>query len=381
VVGGPLFQLLLKAHLCNAALKLAHRRVMAAILIGWAPLVLLSALEGRLFGHGLKMPFLYDIAANLRFLVVAPLLILSELVVHRWMGPIVDQFEIRRLVPARQRARFADAVDDARRLRNSVPVELVLLAVVVVTGVRVTLRQHGALGEGTWQASAGGPWGLSAAGLWLAFVSLPLMQFLLLRWYFRLLIWARFLWRMSRLDLEVTALHPDRAGGLGFLAESLIAFAPLAAAHGLLVTGVLADRIFFAGAKLTQFQVEVFGGAMLLLLLFAGPLTIFAPMLDRARRNGLREYGALGQTYARDFHGKWMEGRTPGDEPLVGSGDIQSLADLGNSYGTAQQMRIFPINPTALVLFLGAFLCPILPLLLTMMPLEKLISSMLGAVF
>ena len=37
---------------------------------------------------------------------------------------------------------------------------------------------------------------------------------------------------------------------------------------------VTADRIFFAGAKLTDFKVEVCGGALLVLLVFVGPLLV-----------------------------------------------------------------------------------------------------------
>jgi len=43
----------------------------------------------------------------------------------------------------------------------------------------------------------------SSAGWWLGCVSLPVFQFLLLRRYFRLVIWARFLWQVSRLELAL----------------------------------------------------------------------------------------------------------------------------------------------------------------------------------
>ena len=37
------------------------------------------------------------------------------------------------------------------------------------------------------------------AGAWFSYVCLPVFQFLLLRWYFRLFIWARLLWQVSRI--------------------------------------------------------------------------------------------------------------------------------------------------------------------------------------
>jgi hypothetical protein len=378
VVGGPLYQFFRRTRLSTEGMGLAHRRVIAVILIAWAPLMVLSALQGGLIGDGRGTPFIEDIGYQLRFLVVAPLLIIAEVIVHLRMRPIVGQFEIRGLVRPREAARFAAAIDGAARWRNSMLAEVALLAVVYAAGILFTLRRYLNMGvEGWWALPAGG---LSLAGYWLVFVSLPLLQFLLLRWYFRLFIWARFLWRVSRLDLDLNATHPDKAGGLDFLGESLTAFVPIAAAQGVLLAGMMADRILFAGAKLTDFKVEVFGGALFLLLVFVGPLLVWIPKLARVKRAGLRTYGALGQTYVLGFREKWLSG-APQDEPLLGSGDIQSLADLGNSYSGAEQMRLAPIQPASVVAFLAAFLAPIAPLLLTMMSLEKLIGQVVGVVF
>lgn len=381
VLGGPTFQLLRRTRLTDERLGLLPRRILLVILITWAPLVALTALEGSLLGPRHALPFFHQIGVQLRFLIVAPLLIAAELLVHRRMQPIMDQFRARRLVPPDETAHFADALGRAMKLRNSAVAEAILLGAVYAGGIFITMGRYAARGGDAWYASSSEPGRLSLAGMWFVFVSLPVLQFLLLRWYFRLLIWTQCLWRVSRLDLNLNATHPDKAGGLGFLAGSLAAFAPLAMAHGVLFTGVLADRIFHEGARLTDFPLEVFEGAVLLIVLFAGPLTVFAPQLARVRRVGLREYGALGQDYVRAFRDKWMAGGPPPDEPLVGSGDIQSLADLGNSYAGAEQMRIVPIGPIGLVILLGAFLVPMAPLLLTMMSATDLVGRIVGVVF
>jgi hypothetical protein len=381
VLGGPLYQGLRRLRMCDAALGLVHRRIILAVLVTWAPVMALAAAQGLLVGGGLRMPLLYDYAFHLRFLVVTPLLILAELVVHWRLRLIVDEFLLRRLVPPIQLARFADAFSKAAKLRNSVPAEALLLALVLIVGVRVTIDRYLTQPSGGWFASPSDSRQLTLAGLWMVFVSLPIMQFLLLRWYFRLLIWARFLWQTSRLALDVNATHPDKAGGLGFLGESLSAFALIAAAQGVLVSGMLADRIFFAGSRLIDYEMEVIGGAVFLMLLFAGPLTLFAPMLARAKRLGLREYGGVAQTYVLEFRDKWLRGGAPAGERLIGSGDIQSLADLGNSYESAEQMRIVPITLSPLLLFVGSFLAPILPLVLTMVSFNKLIGGLIGVLF
>ena len=377
VLGGPLYQSLRRVRLTDDVLGLAHRRIIAAILILWAPLVVLSAVQGGLLGAG-EHSFLRDIGFQLRFLVVVPLLILAELVVHLRLRPIVGEFRVRSLVPPSQVGRFEAAVDEAIRWRNSTLAEIILLAVVYGAGLLFTYSRYLAFGAGGWWAGSAG--GLSLAGRWLVFVSLPLLQFLLLRWYYRLFLWARFLWRVSMLDLDLDVAHPDRAGGLGFLSASLIAFMPISVAHGVLFAGMIADRIFLRGAKLTDFRWEIVGAAAFLLFVFAGPLLVFSPRLAHVKRTGLRRFGALGQSYVREFREKWLGGSRP-DEPLVGSSDIQSLADLGNSYGGAAEMRIAPIRLSAAVNFVIAFLLPIAPLLLTVMPAEKLLERAIGLVF
>lgn len=374
-IGGPLFQILKRAHLTDNALGLIRRRMAGAVLITWAPLPVLTALGGALFG-GPPLPFVKDVECHARFLVAVPLLIFAELIVHRRMRPMIEQFYARGLVAPAEQARFDAAVASAHRLRNSVWVEVAGIVAVYLVSYFVAQHRYGTLYGDTWYASHGERNGaLSWGGLWFVFVSLPVFQFLVLRWYFRLFVWARFLWKVAQLDMNLNALHPDRSGGLGFLGQSLNAFVPIGAAHGVLLSGLIANHIFFAGERLPQFQIQIFAAVVLLVLVFAAPLLFFAPKLAHVRRAGLREYGRVAQTYVRDFEAKWIRRDPPYDEQLIGTGDIQSLADLANSYSVAEQMRIAPISRAALFQFVAAILLPFVPLLLTIMPAEKLIGT------
>src|SRR5512139_40104 len=92
VLGGPLFQLLRRAHLSGDALTLVRRRVLAITAFTWLPLLALSAAGGQLLGANAAVPFLMDVDVHVKFLVAIPLLILAELVVHRRMSPLVNQF-------------------------------------------------------------------------------------------------------------------------------------------------------------------------------------------------------------------------------------------------------------------------------------------------
>lgn len=69
------------------------------------------------------------------------------------------------------------------------------------------------------------------------------------------------------------------------------------------------------------------------------------------------------------------------DEPFVGSGDIQSLADLGNGFEVVRTMQIAPVTKGAVIQLAVMTLVPIVPLALTMMPLEQLIKTVFGLLF
>lgn len=382
VLGGPLFQLLRRAHLSDDAMLLLRRRIVAISFLAWLPLLLLSALEGRALGGSAAVPFLLDVEVHIKFLVVVPLLVIAELVVHQRMRPIVQTFLDRNLIPETAMDRFDAAITSAFRLRNSVLAEMLLIAFVYGIGVLVIWRHFTALDASTWYATSSAEGSnLSLAGMWHGYVSLPIFQFLLIRWYFRIFIWARFLWQVSRIELRLVPTHPDRLGGLGFLAGTVYAFTVLAVAHGALLAGQLANRIFFLGASLLDYKIEIGLLVVYMLFLVFGPLLVFAPRLAEVKRLGLREYGKLAERYVREFDAKWLRGGAPAGEPLVGSGDVQSLADLSNSFEVVRTMHVAPVTRDAVFRLAGAVLVPIVPLALTIMPLEELVRQLFGILF
>jgi hypothetical protein len=382
VLGGPLYQLWRRTRLAGDALQLLRRRVIVMTLLAWAPLLLLSVAEGHAWGDSVTLPFLDDVEMHVRLLLALPLLILAELVVHRRMRPVVGQFMARGLIPDAARATFDAAIAAVMRLRNSITVEVLLIAFVYVVGVGFIWRTQVALDVTSWYgAPIDGKLQPSLAGWWLGCVSLPLFQFLLLRWYFRLFIWARFLWQVSRIELKIVPTHPDRCGGMGFLSSVANAFSPVLLAQGALLAGMMANRIIYADAKLPDFKLELIVVVAVMVFAILGPLLVFGPKLSAARRAGLREYGTLAQRYAREFDHKWLRGGAPADEPLIGSADIQSLADLGNSFAVVKEMRSVPFTMRTVVQLAVVTLMPVGPLLLTMIPLEELLLRLLKIVF
>lgn len=379
---GPLYRLYVRWHLLAPPVRLTQRRIAAFVAVTWLPLLALTLIEGRALG-GARVPFLADLGAQIRLLVALPLLVAAEPIVHWRIAKTVRPFLERGIVAPEDRAAFGSIVETSIRLRGSVVVEIALLAVTTILGVWLRGDLWGARTD-IWYAvhDAHGGVALTAAGWWYAIVSLNLFRFVLVRWYFRLLIWYEFLWRTSRLRLQLNPLHPDRAGGLGFLAGSLIALSPVFLAQTVTVAGSIAGRIIQDGIPLEAFVFEIVALPLILAIIATLPLGFFAAALLRSSFDGAHEFGRLATRYVDDFRRRWIVGEDGAGtkEQLLGSPDIQSLADLGNAYETVRGVRALPVGFRSFIDLVLVLALPFLPLALTKVPLEELLRRLLEKV-
>lgn len=355
-----------------------RRRVLLALAVAWLPLLILAALEGWLWvGEGLA--FLHDAAAQVRFLVALPLLLVAEHVVHQQMRHQLPQFVVLGLVAEPQVPSFVEAIASARRWLDSRWVEVLLLVLVYAVALGRVMPEGTFVAGASWygEISPQGDLSPTVAGYWLGLVSLPLFQFLLLRWYFRLIVWWRLLWKISRLDLNLQTLHPDRMGGLGFLSRLSLAFVPLLFAQGALTAGLIADQILYAGATLAQFRLEIAVACGFILLLVLGPLLMFSRPLGRAKHEALARHGQLSMRYLRAVSRKWSLDNTYESGSLADDPDLQALEDLGDSYQRVEDLRVVPLAPAVLVQVLASVAAPMLPLLLTTFSVEEMVSQVM----
>jgi hypothetical protein len=379
VLGGPLFQLLYKAHLEGDHLELLRRRLIFFIGITWLPLFLLAVVD-PVAGSADRTSFLRDIEVHARLLVSLPALIAAELIVHSRMLPVARRFVERRLILPKDLPRFHRAVESAFALRNSIPLEIALLAAVYIFGLWFWHSRFG-IQASTWYAMPGGRWHLTPAGFWYVFVSIPIFQFLLLRWYVRFSIWFRFLWQVSRIPLNLIPTHPDRAGGLGFLGTISYAYGPVLFGQGAVLAGLIASRVLYHGDSLLSFKLQAVGFVVFFVCAVFAPLIVFAPQMARSRRNGLAEYGLLAQRYVEGFKEKWIVDYGSNSGELLGTGDIQSLADLGNSYTVLNEMRMVPFGLHDITRLAVATVAPMVPLLLLVWSPEEVITRVIKALF
>jgi hypothetical protein len=377
VLGGPLFQLLRTARLEGDALELVHWRMLASIAITWLPLLIISAVATDV-GGSTHISFFRDIEVHARFLLALPILIAAERLVHSRTRPLVRRFLEWRIVLPKDKALFQKAVESAIRIRNSVFVELALLLAVYTIGLWFWSYRSD-LGP-NWYELPGGKWKLTPAGYWYVFVSLPIFQFILLRWYMRLFIWFRFLWQVNRIELNLLPSHPDRCGGLSFLGKSSYAYSPILVAQGTILAGIIANRVLYHSEKLVSFKLQIVGLIAFFIVAVLGPLLMFTPRMAHARRKGLADYGLFAQRYVESFDQKWVQHASPSEE-LLGTGDIQSLADLGNSYQVVREMRVVPFALQDVSRLAVATAIPLAPLLLTVFSFEELITRVIKVVF
>jgi len=147
-----------------------------------------------------------------------------------------------------------------------------------------------------------------------------------------------------------------------------------------MLAGLIASNVLYHGGKLLSFK--MYAGSFVGFFVFAifGPLLMFTPQMARARRKGLAEYGLLAQRYVAGFREKWIAGSGSSGE-LLGTGDIQSLADLGNSYTVVQEMRMVPFGLKDVSRLAAATAAPMVPLLLLVWSPEEVIMQVMKVVF
>jgi hypothetical protein len=379
VMGGPLFQLLRKGHLEGDHLELLPRRLLTIRGVAWIPLLLLATV-GSWSGNLGRLSFFHDVEVHVRFLIALPILIAAELVVHSRIRAVVGRFVDWRIVLPQELPRFHRAIQSAIKLRNSIPLEVVLLLCIYTVGLWLW-HSRVAINVSTWYATPGGRWHLTPAGLWYVFVSIPILQFILLRWYLRFFIWFRFLWQVSRIDLNLIPTHPDRRAGLAFLGKSVYAFGPILFAQGTMLAGLVASRVLYGGESLVSFKLQIGGFIAFFVVAILGPLVMFTPRMAGVRRKGLAEYGQFAQQYVERFEQRWVHSDPAPSEELLGAADIQSLADLGNSFALVREMRSVPFGLEDISRLAAVTAAPFLPLLLTIWSPEEVILRIIKVVF
>jgi hypothetical protein len=373
--GGPVDRVQERLKLTSPDSLRIGRRALAIAIVAWVPLAVMVILHPN---RDADISFLRDIAVHTRFLLIIPILLAAEGVIGGRSRVVVSHFRTSGLVGPNDAPRYEAAVKRGHRLVDSTVVELLLMllsAALVYSSIRGILAEPASF----WfeRVTAHGN-ELSTAGWWYAAIALPIFVFVMLRWLWRYLVWWWFLGRVARLDLRLTASHPDRAGGLGFVSFHHGAFATITFAVGCAVSAAAANRLLYAGATLDSFKIPIIGISILAVMMGVAPMLVFTPRLIAAKRNGWSTYSRFATDYVWNFEQKWFTAGGTSEESL-GSGDIQSLADLGGSFDRLVHMQSVLIDRRLMLSFGIAAVAPMLPLLLTIMPFKEIMRVLVKA--
>ena len=353
----------------------AIRRAQLVMLIGWMPLALLAAVQFLVFDDAAAKSFFLDFSVHARYLAAAPLFILAEPDCLPRMGRIVCHFLDARLIREAELARYERAVTSTRRLLNSRVADVVIVLLAYAVVLALILKAPSAVLP-AWQRSVGaGSLAFSLAGWWDKFVSLPLLLVLFLGWIWRVILWGRFLWMLARLDLRLIPSHPDHVGGLKFVSSCLRGFRLICLAMGVIVAGAAANRVMYAGASLLAFKNIIIGLVVFVLVLFAGPLTIFIRKLREAKRRGTFEYGALGAAVGQQFEQKWIGSVDAIDENALAAQDFSATTDLYQVVGNVYEMKAVPFGLKNLGELVAATLLPFVPVAFMAMPFQEILED------
>ncbi len=377
--GGPSYLLMQRLGLIREGTPSVLRRCIAFLALTWIPMLVLSLWDGHALGATPRQSFLLDFAAYARFFIAVPILFVAEKIVGpRLMGAGLHFIRAGLVLPDEYPA-FEAAIARAARRRESWIAEAVILALALVGAWTVTTETLTGAGGVAWSSlTIDGQ--ASLAGYWNQFIAVPIIQFLWFRWIWRLVIWTLFLRTVSKLKLALVPTHADQAGGLGFLGNAHASLGIFAFGMSAVLSASAAFRIVFEDAKIDTFKTPFVIVLVVAEVLFLAPLFWFSPVLARMRRQWLQSYGMLVLTYNRAFHEKWIEATEPPGEPLLGSADIQSLADLGNSFEFIRSMKLFPFNRMLLLQLAVATALPGLPLILLVFPIGQILDILGGAV-
>jgi len=382
---GGLFQLMQRWMRGPEALDFPiPAQIAIAILVLWVPLVVLSLFESSLVGTGVAEPLFADLVPHVRFLIAIPLLLVADLVIDPAVHSAGNDLETSGVVPDAEQPRFQAAREKLHQARESVWPDVVI----IVLAFGFTWQFKPGYGDSALEAvttswmwsTQDGSVRFTPAGWWYLLVSGPMFQVILFRWLWRFLIWAAFLFRVSRLSLDLQPTHPDLAGGLGYLGVAQQAFVIVFLAFATVASSTIAHDIISEGQTFQDERLEIVTLIVIFVAVIYAPLLFFSRQLFFARRAGLKQYGSLAHKLSDAFHEKWIKKGTSGvGEDLLASTDPSAMADYTATFDNVRSMRMIPATLRGTLVLAGILLAPFLPLVLTAISLQELFNRLADA--
>jgi hypothetical protein len=349
------------------------RRALVLIAIGWLPLLVITALTHPETFRSL----LTDYRVYARLFIAVPVLLSGEIVLDTRFRTLLKSIRESALLDGSDTGSIASTMATIGRLRDSLVPEFLILVTImtfVVTSYHDLVDATPWLGQGD-----GSAFHLTAAGWYGVLVGAFLWNFLLALGLWHWFLWAFFAFKLSRQNLKIVATHPDEHGGLGFLGLMVEAFAPIACVVTCVIGATWRQNILHHGTHVMSYKMPAIILVVMIAVAALGPLCFFVPSLLTLRRRGIREYGALGHINSTEFHEKWIVQRAGHEADFLQAPESSRLSSYGQVYEKIGKLKPFPVDKGSLYILAMAVVLPLLPAVLTEIPVVVVIKDLLKA--
>lgn len=377
VTGGLIYKLMTKVFKTTNPIKSRRQRAFFFALIAWLPLCILILFSGGDSVLNNELDFFKNFETHIRFLFAVPFLIFIEKMVD---SSFIDYIKTSDdLIDIREQSRFDKLVTKIDNLSNLYFPEILILGVIYFA---VFMRWND---PSLFDSSKDYLYSLdgtfSAAGIYFLFVSLPIFQLLLFRWFWRWIIWVYSLVKISKFTFYIDAMNIDRMAGLTYLnlVPSMFSIIFLALA-AVLAAGIGFD-IINNDITLKSYYLDILFFVVGVPIVLYAPLLIFIPLLHQTKSKAIHKMGTLVARHNQEYVKKWLGNSKGPDEPILGSADNSSLSDINGGYAPAISMNFIPINYNMIFLSCIILLVPFVPLVFTYYSFLDLVGMVLGSVF
>lgn len=377
VSGGLIFKLMTLIFKTKDPVKSRRQRAFFFGLIAWLPMSILILLSGESTALTDEIAFLKNFEIHIRFLFAVPFLIFIEKIVdHSFIAYMKTSDQ---LTDDKEQSKFDRLVVNIDKLSNLYLPEILILIIIYTM---IFMRWND---PSLFDASDGFLYDqdgtFSAAGIYFLFVSLPIFQLLLFRWFWRWIIWIYSLIKISRFTFFIDAMNIDQKAGLTYLNMVPSMFSIIFFALAAVLSAKIGFEIMNTEMTLKSYYMDILFFAVGVPILLYSPLFIFMPLLHKTKSKAIHEMGALVAKHNQDYMKKWVEPKQAPKEPILGSVDNSSLSDINGGYAPAISMNFIPVNSKMLILSCAILLVPFVPLIFTYYSFFDLVRMVLDSVF
>lgn len=381
VAGGPFNALLRRVGLLAEDQLPSAAAALCLALFAWlvpAALAVAQSIADPAY-HGLL--YFQDLSTLARYFVAVAAMLLSERRADARTLHIVNEFRRGQLLPEVGRAVFRRRVASADYWSTAPIVEAALLVAAWFASGKAMALTIGLERIG-WEELAQDGSALSWAGVVAQHFSGTLFFFFAFRWLWRLGTWSVLLFHVSRLPLQLRALHPDRCGGLGFLSLYPGVFRGFVFALSCVLATLLLKDLEMGSDRIAVTMDLVRGviaaWALVVALLFLAPLLVFYEPLFDLREEALRLYGNRSMDWLEHHEGSWGINRGNNQSRQSSGALTPGIGEIENAFAIINSLRAVPLDRTTVIHLYVAALAPLIVVAASRIPIRELLARVAG---